>query len=82
MMGAFGVIAKLDELGPMRVKETTPGTYLVYAQGQNAVEGTAVYQYERSGWSCEKHGLPRGSTRPDCEHIRMARRHRSRMLAA
>ena len=58
----------------MRVTSTAPGVYLVHEEGQPPVEGVAVYYFELSGlWACELHGFIKGTTRPDCTHIALAK---------
>ena len=60
-----------------RIKETIPGTWLVYDHDREPVSGTAVYQY-RKVFSCEilEHGIGMNSYNPiqqDCIHIHKVR---------
>lgn len=57
----------------LRVKETTPGVWLVYQPGQRPVEGVAVWQYQNGDIVCERH-LYNGHTPVVCEHVRAVNR--------
>ena len=57
-----------------RVTSTAPHVHLVHDEGQPPVEGVAVYYYARAdAWSCEICGTASGTTRPDCEHVKLAK---------
>ena len=58
--------------GLLKVESPSPGTYLVYAEGQQPVSGVAIYYYESVGaWRCEAHG---SVTDNACLHRRIAER--------
>lgn len=62
-------------MGDKRVTCTAPGVYLVHEPAQRPVEGVAVYHYERNRvWKCERCGVVSGTTRPNCQHIILAKR--------
>ena len=57
-----------------QVTSTAPHVHLVHDEGRPPVSGVAVYYYARSGnWSCEKCGTASGTTRPDCEHVKLVK---------
>jgi hypothetical protein len=61
-----------------RMKETAPGTFLVWDEplpiGRTFASGSAVYLWRDGRWTCDGHRAerdypPAGSSVPDCEHI-------------
>ena len=58
-----------------RIKETSPGTWLIYNHDQDFVSGTAVYQY-RKALVCQDDGIgmhPENPIKKDCVHIHKVR---------
>ena len=62
-----------------QVTSTTQGVYLIHREDQEAISGVAVYFWGRTNiWECEEHGVPARTSRSECEHIKLARKHRDR----
>lgn len=80
-MATFGVMGRLNEVGPIKVKRTAPGTFLVYRARQDPITGIAVYKYGAENWECERCGSSRGATRADCEHVELARKKEKKLDA-
>ena len=59
------------------VTQPIPGTWLVHGRDQPPTSGTAVWLYS-AGWKCEKHGSIIGTTRTDCEDIKIVKDWRKR----
>ena len=78
-MATFGVMGRLSEFAPVKVKRTAPGTFLVYRARQDPITGIAVYKYSEENWECERCGSAQQTTRPDCEHVKLAREKSSRI---
>ena len=58
------------------IKETIPGTWLVYDHDREPVSGTAVYQYPNGIIKCEADGIgmnPENPIKKDCIHIHRVR---------
>tara|TARA_Y100001956_G_C3995367_1_gene131081 strand:+ start:64 stop:393 length:330 start_codon:yes stop_codon:yes gene_type:complete len=59
------------------IKETIPGTWLVYDHDREPVSGTAVYQYRENGTIvCQDDGIgmnPENPIKKDCIHIHKVR---------
>ena len=54
------------------IKETIPGTWLVYDHDREPVSGSAVYQYPSGIIICEYCGIgsyPENAIKKDCIHI-------------
>ena len=78
-MATSGVLGRLNEFAPVKVKRTAPGTYLVFRSGQDPITGIAIYAYSPENWECERCGSSRGTTRTDCEHVKLARKKASEL---
>ena len=58
----------------MKVTSTARGVYMVHEEGQRPVEGVAVFYYDDfDAWRCECTNPFSITTRPDCEHIALAK---------
>ena len=58
------------------IKETIPGTWLVYDHDREPVSGTAVYQYRNGTLVCQDDGIgmsPENPIKKDCIHIHKVR---------
>ena len=65
----------------MRVTSPEQGIYWVHEEDQRPDYGVTVFYYKPGHWSCEVHGHLTGTTRPDCDHITLAKQEKIIALA-